>query len=100
MSSPSSVAILKSGRLAHAGSLNELRARETDLIEIIASDADAEALEANLSIKAEVTTTPSGLRIQVTAETEVDAVLAALRKVNGKLVSVQPVRQSLEELFL
>lgn len=94
------VAILKSGRLAHAGSLNELRARETDLIEIIASDADAEALKANLSIKAEVTTTPSGLRIQVTAETEVDAVIAALRKVNGKLVSVQPVRQSLEDLFV
>jgi len=27
-------------------------------------------------------------------------VIAALRKANGKLVSVQPVRQSLEELFL
>src|SRR5262249_7408150 len=95
-----SVAILKSGRLAHAGSLNDLRARETGLIEIIASDADAEALKASLSINAEVTTTPSGLRIQVTAEKEVDAVIAALRTLNGKLVSVQPVRQSLEDLFV
>lgn len=95
-----SVAILKGGKLAHAGSLNELRASENSLIEIIATDADVEALRKNLSIDAEVTTTPSGLRIQVADEKEVDAVIAALRSVNGKLVSVQPVRQSLEELFL
>jgi len=95
-----SVAILKGGRLAHAGSLNELRAGETSLIEIIATDADAGALRKNLSSEAEVTTTPSGLRIQVADEKEVDAVIAALRSVNGKLISVQPVRQSLEELFM
>ena len=95
-----SVAILKNGRVAHAGSLNELRARETNAIEIIATHADAETVKANLSINAEVTTTPSGLRVQVADEREVDAVIAALRKVNGKLVSVQPVRQSLEELFM
>ena len=47
-----------------------------------------------------MTTTLSGLRIEVTEESEVDAVIAALRNVNGKLVSVQPVRQSLEELFM
>jgi ABC-2 type transport system ATP-binding protein len=94
------VAILKGGRVAHAGSLNDLRARETSAIEVIASDADAETLKANLSIDAEVTTTPSGVRIQITDEREVDAVIAALRKVNGKLLSVQPVRQSLEELFM
>lgn len=95
-----SVAILKGGQLAHAGSLNELRAGETSLIEVIATDADADALRKNLSIDAEVTTTPSGLRVQITNEREVDAVLAALRSVDGKLVSVQPVKQSLEELFM
>ena len=94
------VAILKGGRVAHAGSLNDLRARETSAIEVIATDADANALRGSLSIDADVTTTPSGIRIQVTDESEVDAVIAALRKVNGKLVSVQPVRQSLEELFM
>ena len=94
------VAILKGGRVAHAGSLNDLRARETNAIEVIATDADANALKGSLSIDADVTTTPSGIRIQVTDEREVDAAIAALRKVNGKLVSVQPVRQSLEELFM
>jgi ABC-2 type transport system ATP-binding protein len=95
-----SVAILKAGRLAHAGSLNELRARETSAIEVIASDAEAHVLKQNLAINAEVTTEPSGLRIEVSDEKDVDEVIAALRKVNGKLVSVQPVRQSLEDLFV
>jgi len=95
-----SVAILKQGRLAHAGSIDELRAREANLIEVIATGADAEALKGHLAGKAEVTMNASGLRIQVEDEKEVDAVIAALRKSNGKLVAVQPVKQSLEDLFL
>jgi len=94
-----SVAILKRGRLAHAGSLDELRAREASVIEIVVTGAD-EALQQHLGINAIVTTTASGLRIEVSDEKDVDKVIAALRKANGKLVSVQPVRQSLEDLFL
>jgi len=95
-----SVAILKQGRLAHAGSLDELRAHESSLIEIIATGADEALLKQHLETGATVTTTASGLRIEVSDEKQVDAAIAALRKANGKLVSVQPVRQSLEELFL
>ncbi|HEY6045940.1 MAG TPA: ABC transporter ATP-binding protein [Pyrinomonadaceae bacterium] len=94
------VAILKQGRLAHAGSIDELRAREANLIEIVATGADPETLKGNLNGKATVMADASGLRIQVQDEKEVDGVIAALRKTNGKLVSVQPVRQSLEDLFL
>ena len=95
-----SVAILKHGRLAHAGSLAELRAGEKNAFEVIATGADPEVLKNQLGIGATVTTTASGLRIEVANETEVDAVIAALRQASGQLVSVQPVRQSLEELFL
>ena len=95
-----SIAILKGGKLAHAGTLDELRAAEANAIEIIASGADADRLKSQLKIQAEVTTTPSGLRIAVGEEKDVDAVIAALRSVNGKLVAVNPVKQSLEELFL
>jgi ABC-2 type transport system ATP-binding protein len=95
-----SVAILKQGRLAQAGSLEELRAGEASLVEVIATGADAETLRQQLGSGATVTTTASGLRIEVADEREVDAVINALRQAHGKLVSVQPVRQSLEELFL
>ncbi|MDX6500388.1 MAG: type transport system ATP-binding protein [Blastocatellia bacterium] len=95
-----SVAILKHGRLAHAGSLAELRAGETNSFEVIATGADSEVLKQRLGAGARVTTTASGLRIEVANEGEVDAVISALRQSQGKLVSMQPVRQSLEELFL
>ncbi|HMG74141.1 MAG TPA: ABC transporter ATP-binding protein [Pyrinomonadaceae bacterium] len=95
-----SVAILKHGRLAHAGSLAELRANEANTVEVIAIGADAEVLKRLLGQGATVATTAGGVRIEVADETQVDEVIAALRSVNGKLVSVQPVRQSLEELFL
>jgi len=38
--------------------------------------------------------------IEISTEDEIEGVLAALRKAGGKIVSVQPVKQSLEELFL
>jgi ABC-2 type transport system ATP-binding protein len=95
-----SVAIMKRGRLAQTGSLDDLRARETSLFEVIAANADATELGHQLGNRAKVTTTASGVRVEISDEKEVDEVIAALRKVNGKLVAVQPVRQSLEELFL
>jgi ABC-2 type transport system ATP-binding protein len=94
------VAIVKSGRVAHSGSLDELRASQKNAIEIIATGTDPAALKQHLSSQAEITTSPSGLRIEVSDEKEVDEVISALRSAKGKLVSVQPVRQSLEELFM
>ncbi|HEX8196510.1 MAG TPA: hypothetical protein VF571_10005, partial [Pyrinomonadaceae bacterium] len=44
--------------------------------------------------------TTSGARIQIEEESQIESVLAASRNLGGKLVSVQPVRQSLEELFV
>jgi len=77
-----------------------LRAQETSVIEILAAGPDTTALQQILSNSAQVTSTPSGIRIEVGDERQVDEVLSALRKLNGKLISVQPVRQSLEDLFL
>lgn len=98
------VAILKRGKLAHAGHLDQLRQRAGDSshFEVVASGIDAAALSAHPTSKNSyrVSTTPGGLRIEVKDEKDVDGVIAMLRKVDGKLVSVQPVRQSLEELFL
>jgi ABC-2 type transport system ATP-binding protein len=95
-----SVAILKRGRLAQAGPLAELRRGETNAVEIIAAGADAEVVQRQLGASANVTVTAGGLRIEVRDERQVDAGIAALRQAGGKLVSVQPVQMSLEELFL
>jgi ABC-2 type transport system ATP-binding protein len=98
------VAILKKGKLAHQGLLHEL-AREVEgqgTVEMVATGTDAQTLFAKLSNPSEVsiTTTAAGLRIQIEDESQVDLVLGSLRKAGGKLISIQPVRQSLEALFV
>ncbi|HKS26827.1 MAG TPA: ABC transporter ATP-binding protein [Pyrinomonadaceae bacterium] len=98
------VAIMKRGRLVEQGRLEELRAKTVDdqRIEITVAGAAAESIEQHLGelSGASVTTTPSGARIEVADESDVDKAIAALRLAGGRLVSVQPVRQSLEELFM
>jgi hypothetical protein len=49
---------------------------------------------------ARVTATPAGARNEGAGEQDVDAALAADRGCVARLVSVQPVRQSLEDLFV
>ena len=68
-------------------------------MEVLATGTDAEMLKQHLP-DSEIAPTPRGLRIEISSEDEIDRVLAALRKANGKVVSIQPLKQSLEELFL
>ena len=98
------VAILKKGKLAHQGLLHELaqEVEGTGAVEMVATGTDAQRLVAQLPNPTEVsiTTTAAGLRIHIADESDVDLVLASLRKAGGKLISIQPVRQSLEALFI
>jgi len=66
---------------------------------VIATGTDAATLKQYLP-ETEIAPTPRGLRIEISSESEIERVLAALRKAGGKIVSVQPIKQSLEELFL
>src|SRR5499425_520225 len=90
------VAILKQGRLAQVGHLDELRRKTEDpnRMEVTAIGADVESLRQQLT-GAEIDPTPRGLRIEIASEAEIENVMTALRKVGGKIVSVQPVKQSL-----
>lgn len=98
------VAILKGGHLAQVGYLDELRQQVAgrSLVEVVISGIDEATLRPHLPDSNDflMTSTPSGLRIELADEKDVDSVIVALRKAGGKLVSVQPLRQSLEELFL
>jgi ABC-2 type transport system ATP-binding protein len=98
------VAILKGGRLSQVGSLEELRQQAPDRnqVEVVLSGVDENTLKSHLPSGNDflLTSTPAGLRIELKDEREVDSVMEALRKTSGKLVTVQPLKQSLEELFL
>ena len=98
------VAILRGGRLAEIGSLDKLleATGEKRGYEITLGGVSAGVLKSALGDLAgsEVIDAPKGAMVVVSNENEIDKVLAAARKAGGKLIAVQPVKQSLEELFV
>src|SRR5918911_1511220 len=96
-------AILRRGRLAHIGRLEELRGVGGGrAMEVVVSGADASRLGAALAglEGARVTATPGGARVEVASEAEVDDALRAVRAAGARLVAVQQVGNALEELFV
>lgn len=98
------VAILRQGKLAATGKLDELltQSGETQTFEINIWGISADEISKEIAQidGARATSTVNGARVNVTNETDVDKVLPVVRKLGGRLISVQPVRQSLEELFV
>ena len=96
-------AVLRRGRLAHLGRLDELRgAGGTRAMELVLACAAVSRLEASLSRMegARVTATPGGARVEVPSESHVDEALRAAREAGATLVAVHPVGNPLEELFV
>jgi ABC-2 type transport system ATP-binding protein len=99
------IGIMKSGKLSYVGHLDELQQKsgEETIFEVVVTGTDTRSLEEHLreaGTNISIVETTNGLRVQVANEKLIDGVIAALRKSGGQLVSVQPVRQSLEELFV
>jgi ABC-2 type transport system ATP-binding protein len=94
------VAILKSGRLLEAGSLAEVLHRRSRTFEIVVRDVNEAGLAALQRVAAEFKQTSAGARLQVENEAEVEQVCALLRQHGGELISVNPLRASLEDLFV
>jgi ABC-2 type transport system ATP-binding protein len=92
------VAILRRGKLAATGHLDELLSSqgEQQLYEVSLANVSANQLSGKYSIR----NAASGVIVEVDDESEVEKVLIEARNAGGKLISVQPVRQSLEELFV
>ncbi|MCW5958715.1 MAG: ABC transporter ATP-binding protein [Pyrinomonadaceae bacterium] len=98
------VAILRNGKLAASGNLHDLltKSGEVQTFEIIVKNVSAEIMRGELSNAAgfDVGEKPNGASIMVSEEDDIATVLSAARSRGGNLVSVQPVKQSLEELFV
>jgi ABC-2 type transport system ATP-binding protein len=93
------VAIMRKGKLSATGTLDELLSNETQQFEINVKGISIDEISANmpeLTFQAK----PQGANIYVDTEDQIEGVLQSVKKSGGKLVSIQPVRQSLEELFV
>lgn len=98
------VAILRHGRLAANGNLQELLSRneESRALEISVQGVEAEVIRERVEFiaGASLQPKPNGAVIEVIDEADIDAVLKITRAAGGSLASIQPVKQSLEELFV
>lgn len=98
------VAILRKGKLAATGNLDELLSESgaAQIYEVNVKGVSAAVLENELRhvAGATIAAKPTGANIQITDEKSIDAILPIIRSAGGSLVSVQPVKQSLEELFV
>jgi ABC-2 type transport system ATP-binding protein len=98
------VAILREGNLVETGNLDELlRASGAEagfeisikgVSETELKNALGDSLAADFSVK------PNGLTANVKSESDVSAVLEAVQRLDGKLIGVNQIKQSLEELFV
>lgn len=98
------VAILRKGKLAAAGDLKELleSSGESRVLEISVQGVEADGIRERIEFIAGATlrAAPHGAVIQVLDESDIDAVLKITREAGGRLSAIQPVKQSLEELFV
>ena len=98
------VAILRNGKLAAHGNLNDLLANDDAhrSLEIVVQGLDAESIRGKIEFiaGASIIPKPNGAVIVVADDNDIEAVLHIARGARGQLVAIRPVKQSLEELFV
>ncbi len=98
------VAIMRNGILVAEGNLQDLLAKngEIQTFEINIKGTTAEELRSQITDIQGLTISakPNGANIHIDNESDIEKILKATKQVGGNLVSIQPTKQSLEELFL
>ena len=94
------VAILKQGRLLETGKLSDILKSRSRAFELLAAQVNEPALAELRLLTNELQATSTGVRLRLADETSIAQALAILHQHGGQLISVNPVRESLEDLFV
>jgi ABC-2 type transport system ATP-binding protein len=95
-------AVLSRGKLVRCGTVQELAGAQDSALEVVAIGVDAlevERFSDSMSTLESATATPNGVHLVLCDDSEVEQALAAIRRSGGKLVSINPRRRSLEDIF-
>jgi ABC-2 type transport system ATP-binding protein len=94
------VAILDRGRLVEYGKLSEILRSRTTEIEAVVSGVTEEGLSDWWEHGIRYFPTPEGARVRLKSDREIAWLMDIVHKAGGRLVSINPVRESLEEIFV
>lgn len=102
----SRVGIILNGKLISSGRLDEILSSKIESFEMIVRGLDRKMIKVVERLAHKVIANPmqasadEEVFIEVTTEEEVERVMAIIREVNGKLLSLQPRRKTLEDHFI
>lgn len=94
------VAILNRGRLIDSGRLSEILKLRGSEMEAVVSGVGEDTLAEMRAFAISVLPTPEGARVRLLDDQAIAQLLEITRRANGRIVSINPVRESLEELFI
>ena len=95
-------AIMTGGKLLRCGTVQELTMQDETALEIVTAGTDPDAFNArrqDIASLQTVTPTPNGMQIVIGDEADAERALALVRECNGHLISINPKRRSLEDIF-
>jgi ABC-2 type transport system ATP-binding protein len=93
------VAVLNRGKLAGTGLLKEIISQEIQHIEVVASGIGEDALRAISQTGIAIHSTGTTLRLDLRADSRLGPIIAQIEELGGHILSVNPVRQTMEEYF-
>jgi ABC-2 type transport system ATP-binding protein len=94
------VAVLHHGRLQGCGELNKILGLGVSSTELVLEGPSAEVMAALMPYASSVIRTGERVRLEIPEENEVQRILEVILRGRTKLVSVNPVKRSLEDYFL
>ncbi len=94
------VAIMNNGCLIESGKLSDILKSRTNELEAIVTGVNEAALQEMQTFAMQITPAPEGAHVRLSSDKEIERVLSIVHRAGGRLVSINPVRESLEDLFV
>lgn len=94
------VAILHRGRLVESGKLSDILKARSNELEAVISGVNETALAALRGFALELQPTPQGARVRLRSDRDLARLVDITQQAAGRVVSLNPVRESLEDLFV
>ncbi len=94
------VAILNRGRLIESGRFSEILKTRSNEVEVVVGGVSEQVLVDLAKLAIEMNPTPEGARVRLRSDHDIARLLEIIHGAGGRLVSVSPLRESLEDLFI
>ena len=94
------IAILNRGKVIGSGTLHELFDQEVSHVEVVISGVSAEKLRELVGPDVSVSQSGGTSRLELAAQAPLSGIIAGIEQASGRIISIHPVRQTMEDYFL